>query len=237
MILHVGQAVVGATNAENLAEAMDSDHEAVPDPNAMVPEEEQPDLSDIFRYESWYSKNEMRVEVADRIYRTIMGDETVEVDDYYLHARGALNVIRGQRERTVGSYHRSVDNDDLLLIGERVTETVAGEANVQAHFSAEAIVGGAYVNTITGAYLRLAAWVDFLVWGGWLEADVIRAELAACMIRSHFAYVHVATIRATMASRLIDDFQLRDEKFATYNRVGTTYTYAGAPGSGQENEA
>ena len=237
MVVHVGQAVAAGEAASNVAEALTEDHEAEGDPDLELPDGERPDMDDIFRYESWFSKNEMRVEVAQQLFRTVMGDESVEVGDYYFRTRGNINVSRGERERSAGSYYRSVDNDDVLLVGNKLTERVEGVAHVQATLSAEAIVGGAYVNTITGAYLRLAGWVDFLAWGGWAEVDAARAELAATMIRSHMSYAHAAGCRLTMASRLVDDFQYREENFATWTVTGNTYTYAGAPGSGVTSEA
>ena len=88
----------------------------------------------------------------------------------------------------------------------------------QAVFAAEAIVGGAYTNTIAGPYLRLAGWVDFLAWGGWAEVDTIRAELSLLMIRSHVGYAHAAGVRLLMASRLVDDFQNRTENWSVIVR-------------------
>ena len=232
-----GSIGMAASATATAIEGIEDQIDAETDEETILSDDERERLTRIFRRESWVSHNDLRVDVADRIFRTVVGDETLEVDQYYLFTCGYLNTVRGERERTVGSYHRSVDNDDLFLLGERYDETVEGGVDVQAVFSAEAIVGGAYVNTITAGYLRLAAWVDFLVWGGWLEADAIRTELAAAIVRSHFAYAHIAPVRTTLASRLIDDYQARVEDFAVYNRIGTTYNYAGAPGGGIENEA
>ena len=57
-------------------------------------------------------------------------------------------------------------------------ETAHGRVTLTAEYSAEAIVGGggAYINTITHAYLRIAGWIDCMAWGGWVEADAIRCE-------------------------------------------------------------
>ena len=99
-----------------------------------------------------------------------------------------------------------------------------------ARISAESMVGAAYANTIAGAYLRFAAWVDMMAWGGWVEADMSRAELSLLMIRSHMGYAHAAGVRATVAARLVDDFQARTENFGTLSITGAVYQEAGSPG-------
>ena len=80
--------------------------------------------------------------------------------------------LRGERERIVGEYHRSTDNDEQVLAQERVSETVEGGYEIRAQLSAESMVGGAYTHTVAGPLLRIAAWCDIMAWGGWLESDV-----------------------------------------------------------------
>ena len=52
------------------------------------------------------------------------------------------------------------------------------------------------------------------------------------MIRSHIGYAHATGLRATMAARLIDDFQTRTENFGIFAESGATYTDASMPGGG-----
>ena len=126
---------------------------------------------------------------------------------------------------------------DETITATRIDETVHGGVHQKAKYSAEAIIGGAYVNTIAGPYLRAAGWVDFMAWGGWAEIDMVRAELSLLMIRSHIAYAHAAGLRATLASRLVDDFQTRTENFGMLLESGGVYMDTGGPGGGVTMEA
>ena len=199
--------------------------------------DESQDYSHLLRSEGLVSDADLRVDVADKYARNIVGNEEISLESSEFRTRGTMTFSRGARSRTVGKYTRTTDNDEILLIGDRVEETVAGGVHLKAKMSAEALIGGAYVNTIAGPYLRIAGWVDSLTWGGWAEVDVVRAELSALMIRSHVGYAHAAGIRLTMASRLIDDFQTRTENFGILGESGTTHQEAGAPGGGINNEA
>ena len=199
--------------------------------------DESQDYSHLLRSEGLVSDADLRADVADEYARNIVGDEEISLESSEFKTRGTMTFSRGARSRTVGKYTRTTDNDEILLIGDRVEETVAGGVHLKAKVSAEALIGGAYVNTIAGPYLRIAGWADFLVWGGWAEVDIVRAELSALMIRSHVGYAHAAGIRLTMAARLIDDFQTRTEYFGVLGQSGTTHQEAGAPGGGINNEA
>ena len=195
------------------------------------------DYSHLFRREGIVADVHLRVDVAHNFARFVAGDEEITVDVDESVSDASMDLSRGARTRVVGDYKRTVIRQDTVMVGERIEETVHGGVHQMAKFAAEGIVGGAYANTIAGPYLRTAGWVDFLAWGGWAEADVVRAELSLLMIRSYVGYAHAAGVRATAASRLIDDFQNRTETFGILNESGTSYTDAGAPGGGTTNEA
>ena len=187
------------------------------------------DYSHLFRSEGFVSDVDLRVDVAD--------NEDVEIDTDEVVVDAPITFTRGARTRHVDSYRRITGGEELVVAGQRIDETVHGSVHQKARFSAEAIIGGAYVNTIAGPYLRLAAWVDYLAWGGWAEIDAVRAELSVLMIRSHVGYAHAAVMRITLASRLIDDFQTRTENFGILSDTTTTHTDSGSPGGGITNEA
>lgn len=200
-------------------------------------DEETRDYSHLFRREALVSAVDLRVDVADRFSRLVAGDEDIELDVDELVADAPVTVSRGARSRRVGRYVRTTGHEEIVSVGKRYDETVHGGVHQKAKFAAEAIVGGAYANTIAGPYLRAAGWADYLVWGGWAEVDVVRAELSLLMLRSHFAYAHAMGTRSTMASRLVDDFQTRTETFGTLSECGLSYSDAGSPGGGVTNHA
>jgi len=195
------------------------------------------DYSHLFRSESLVSAVDLRVDVADRFSRLIGGDEEIDLDAEVLQADAPITVSRGARTRRVGEYERTTGREEVVTVGRRIDETVHGGVHQKALFAAEAMVGGAYANTIAGPYLRLAGWTDYLAWGGWAEVDVVRAELSAVMLRSHFTYAHAMLVRSTAASRLIDDFQARTETFGTLAETGIAYADTGSPGGGTTNLA
>ena len=150
----------------------------------------------IFRDEAIVAEADLRVDVARAISRLVVRDQETTVDEKKLRARGNLQTSRGSRDRVVlGNYERKVGGDEIVKPGAVVEEYVNGGADLKAQVESESIVGGVYVNTIAGVYLRMAAWVDYLVWGGWGEADVSRVEIAGLMIRSYMAYAHATGIR------------------------------------------
>ena len=195
------------------------------------------DYTHLFRSESLVSAVDLRVDVADSYSRLVAGDEDVDLDVDELVADAPITLSRGARTRRVGKYRRSTGHEEVVAVRQRIDETVHGGVHQKVRFAAEAMVGGAYANTIAGPYLRLAGWSDFLAWGGWAEVDLVRAELSLLMLRSHFAYAHAMVIRSTLASRLIDDFQARTETFATLSESGVLYSDAGSPGGGVTNSA
>ena len=198
---------------------------------------ESQDYSHLFRSEGLVSDVDLRVDVAKSYSRHVVGNEEISLKSSVQGANSNMTFMRGSRDRTAGSFEHITGDEVIMNVGDAVRETVNGGVHLMAAMAAEALIGGAYVNTIAGPYLRLAAWTDFLVWGGWAEADMIRCELSALMIRSHVGYAHAAGVRVTLAARLVDDFQVRTENFATFYESGMTYQDAGAPGGGIHNEA
>ena len=195
------------------------------------------DYSHLFRSEGLVLDVDLRVDVAENFSRYVGGNEDIELDSDTILAGESVTITRGARTRHVGEYKRYTYWEEMLAIGERYTETVHGGVHQKALFAAEAIVGGAYTNTIAGPYLRLAGWVDFLAWGGWAEVDLIRSELSLLMIRSHVGYAHAAGVRMVGASRLVDDFWNRTENFTLFSDKTGAYNDTGAPGGGITNEA
>ena len=193
-------------------------------------------FSRYFRMETLVTETDLRVDVANSLYRSVLGNETVDTVTHDTHLRGDFAQIAGERDRAAGSYERSTDNAETFVIDGSCTETVNGRMTVKAALAAESMVGGTYTNSITGAYLRLAAWCDQMAWGGWMEADLVRAEIAGVMIRSHVVLTHAALVRATFASRVVDDLANRVEKFDLMVPCHTTYLSAGVPGGGVTNE-
>ena len=208
----------------------------MPDDGATRTDDEEQDYGHLFRNEGIVSDFDLRVHVADNYTGYIAGDEDIEVDVAATITGDAMRVVRGARTREVDEYERATVREETI-VANRIEETVHGGVHQKARFAAEGIVGGAYVNTIAGPYLRLAGWTDFLAWGGWAEVDLIRCELSLLMIRSHVGYAHAAGVRVVRASRLIDDFQTRSENFGVLSESGATYTDTGAPGGGVTNEA
>lgn len=196
-----------------------------------------PDISHLFRREGAVSVADLRVDVAGNISRTVADDETISLETKTLHARGDFSIARASRAREVqGDYERHVEEAETLMIGAAVEERVDGGVDYNAQVDADHIVGGAYVNTIAGPYLRIAAWADFLCWGGWLEADVARIEVAGVMIRSYMTLAHAAGARILAANKLVDDFLTRTETFALYSETTAQMLCLSSPGGGMDME-
>ena len=190
-------------------------------------------LDSLLRAEGLVSNAALRADVAGTLSRLIGDDESVALNSRTVHARGDYEIARGRRLRRVdGTYERSVEKADLYMIGNVIEERVDGAVDVRASLESEIIMGGAYVNTIAGAYLRVTAWADFLAWGGWVEADLARVEIAGMMARSHKAYGHVAGARLILASSIVDDFTTRTESFGALNDNALTRFDLGSPGGG-----
>lgn len=194
-------------------------------------------MSRIFRSETFVTHADRRVDTASRLDRLALGNETIEVDSVATHVRGHLSQRYAERDREAGSYKRTTDNEEAFQVSTRFREAARGGYRIRAKFSAEAMIGGAYTQTVTSGYLRMAAWIDFMAWIGWLEVDAIRLELAACMVRSHIGYAHLAGVRMCIASRIVDDYTNRTEQHLILNESGVTFKSVGAPGGGTVNEA
>ena len=195
------------------------------------------DYSHILRSEGMVSDVDLGIDVAKNYSKYVVGDEDVAVKSTVQDAKSHMTFMRGSRARTAGSLNQTTDREIMMNIVDSVREEVNGPVHLTAALSAEAMIGGAYVHTIKGPYLRLAAWVDFMVWGGWAEVDAIRTELSIMMIRSHVGYAHAALLRATVTSLLVDDFQTRTENFGIFGSNGATHLETGTPGSGVDNSA
>ena len=191
------------------------------------------EVARLFRREALVSDAGLRIDAAERVERGVAGDDDVELERVQVHVRGDASEYRGARERHVaGRYERSTGGSDLFLVGDRIEERLEGGVDYHASLESEAIVGGAYAGVIAGPCLRLSGWVDFLAWGGWAEADAARVEIAGVMVRSHFAYCHLAGARVVRASTLVDDFTTRIENFAAGSETYGTAIHIGSPGSG-----
>ena len=191
----------------------------------------------IFRNESFVTDLDRRYDTASRYERIVLGDDRMQLDELRTHIRGKITQQYGERSRSVRRFKRTTDNQETFLVGNRYEETAHGPVTLTAEYSAEAIVGGAYINTITHAYLRIAGWIDCMAWGGWVEADAIRCEIALLMIHSHIGYAHATLARLTLASRMVDDYVNKNEFFGVLDDSGVNKVSIGGPGSGIENEA
>ena len=191
----------------------------------------------LLRNESFVTDLDQRYDTASSYERVVLGEDRMELGELKTRIRGKVTQQYGERCRTVRRFNRVTDNQETVLVGNSLTETVHGQAKVTVEYSAESIVGGAYVNTISPAYLRIAGWIDCMAWGGWIEADATRWEFAPVMIRTHVGYAHTAIVRSIVASRMVDDYVNRSEYYGVLNNTGVQAISNGGPGSGIENEA
>ena len=197
-----------------------------------TPESPQSDIQRIFRREVMISDADLRVEVANEISRTISGDEVINLDEKNIDVGGDATISRTGRDRTVtGEYKKRVTGQEMLSIGTSVQEEVRGLVKINARQEAEAIIGGAYTGTHIGALLRITGLSDFLCWGGYLEADVIRIEIAAMQIRAYVTYAHAVGAKVSVHSRYIDDEAVRVPNVGVDNDNTTTVQTVGVPGS------
>ena len=194
-------------------------------------------MDKLFRREGIVSDADLRIDLAKSVSRIILDDETVDIDTKSTHVRGSLAVSRGELDQqVVGNYLSTMHSDTRMVTG-TVKETVNGGIDVRAQLESETLMAGAYVNTLTGPYLRLCAWADFLAWGGWVEADLIRCEIAGAMIRAYWIYVHAVGARLLRAMILIDDFEKRIETFGVLVDMDLVEMNAVSPGGGDVLEA
>lgn len=194
------------------------------------------DLSKQFRNEVLVSEGDLRLESAREVVRSVAGDEEVLLQEKSLHARGDFSYVRGSRSVEVfGDYNRDTHEAELYpLTLASVRETVRGNVEYTAELEGESIMGGAYSGMVLGPYLRMAAWADFMAWGGWIEVDISRVEIAGVMIRAMALYNHAVGIRIVNTTNLVDDWQVRNETFSTLVDRMTSVTHVGGPGAGTE---
>lgn len=192
----------------------------------------------LFRNEGLVSKADLRVDVAKTIARIVVEDATVDLDEASLHARGNLRLSRASRVREVtGNYVSRVEHSHTNMIGMAVEERVEGGVDYRMQRDHDFILGGAYFNTIAGPFVRLCAWADFLAWGGWLEVDTIRIDIAGLMIHSYMFLAYATLARVTVTPTLVDDFTMRMENFGMFIENYSGVTHLGGPGSGGTMEA
>ena len=195
------------------------------------------DMNKLFRREGIVSDADLRVDLAKTVSRIILDDESVDLDTKSTHVRGSLAIARGELDtQVVGNYSSTVNSDMRMLTG-KVKETVNGGIDLLAQLESETMMAGAYVNTLTGPYLRLCAWADYLSWGGWVEADLVRCEIAGAMIRAYWIYAHVVGARLLRAMILVDDFEKRIETFGVLVDMDLVDMKISSPGSGDTLEA
>ena len=202
-------------------------------------EEEEIDPRRLFRSEGVISDVDLRVDVAKDASRVVINDEAISLDEKSIHARGNYTITRGSRERRVhGDYERHVEYTDMYTVQHlgSIDERVEGGVSQHMKQGVDVILGGVYVNTIAGPWLRVCAWADFLAWGGWAEVDVCRVEISNASIRSHMFYAHACGARITAAAQLTDDFVARIENFGVFTDSTTAYSAIGSPGSGMTLE-
>ena len=188
------------------------------------------------RTESFVTDLDRRYDTASRYERVVLGDERITLDEMRTHIRGKVTQQFGERSRTARRFRRNTDNDETFLVGNRYEETAHGRVTLTARYSAEAIVGGAFINTITHGYLRIAGWIDFMAWGGWVEADAIRCEIALLMVHSHIGYAHATVARLSLASRIVDDYINKTLVYGVLDESGVNKIELGGPGSGITND-
>ena len=191
------------------------------------------EVARIFRREALASDADLRIDLAERVDRSVAGDEFAELEHVRVHVRGDSNEVHAERDRHVaGKYERSVDKNDTFAVGEHYEERYEGGVDLRARTESQVIVGGAYSGVVAAPCLRISGWVDYLGWGGWSEADAARVEIAGVMARSLLAHCHFSGARVVRATSLIDDFATRIENFSAGAETYGTAIHIGAPGSG-----
>lgn len=192
----------------------------------------------LFRGEVVVLEADVRAEIANQIDRTTMGTEEVFLDRSTLvQTTGDSSFVRGSRYRRAGSCTREVGEVDAAMLGSRYEERVEGGVDVRMQVESEAIMAGAYYNQVLGAYTRVAAWADFMAWGGWMEADANRTEISGLAIRSYCLLTHNTGVRAVRATSFCDDFTVRTENFTTCSDNTGSENNVSMPGAGDIMES
>ena len=192
----------------------------------------------ILREEAIVTDGDLRLEVAKVFERAVTGDDEVLLGKRYSYFRGPLHIKRKNRTMQVhGSYHQDTGRAEVFSFKDTLKETVEGGVFQQASVEAEHIIGGTYTGMWLGPMVRIAAWADYLAWGGWADTDASRIEIVALSIRAYMGYAHLAAMRVIKATMFVDDWQMRTENFGTFIDNQLDAVKLGGPGSGMENHA
>jgi len=193
--------------------------------------------SNLFRAETAVTNLDLRVDVADRMVR-MSESEDIEVDRYNILDFGNLTCIRAGREIVVdGDYDRDIYMSEMRTMDNgHIKEEVRGPATEHFQVESEAIMAGGYTSLNMGACVRTLGMSDHLCWGGWVEADGARTDIAKVAFRVYFGLQYVAGTRVVRGRTYIDDFKLRNERFGTLSDQQANVTHTGSPGSGTTME-
>lgn len=191
----------------------------------------------IFRAETMVTDVDLRLDVAARMLR-VADSEDIEVDERDVRVFGNMANIRGGREIVVdGDYARKVVQSNMTMLNKGyVKEEVRGATREQFSVESEAIMAGGFVAFNAGPCQRMLAMSDQLCWGGWVEVDGTRVDIAKFAFRTFIAYNHNVGIRMTRGHNYIDDYSIRRERFGTLRDEQKRSVHSGMPGSDLKQE-
>lgn len=193
-----------------------------------------------FRSEALVSDGDLRLEVAKAVVHQVGRNEQVLLrNDKRSVFLDSLLISRGSSTHTVhGDYRRISEESDIIMLdkGGSYSEVVAGGVDQHASVEGESMIGGVYTYSQVGPFTRMAAFCDFLAWGGWAEVDATRVELAVTAIRSYMGYVHGVGMRNLACGMLFDDWINRTENFGTFVDNQAEATILGGVGAVVQNE-
>lgn len=198
----------------------------------------QDGFESVFRAETAITSIDLRLDVGEKIVRSGESESVVLDGERSTHVYGDLSCMRGKRTtRVAGNYDRHTGRTEMIVLsGGQVSEEVRGNVDIRASFEYETIMGGSYLSTNVGPFMRLLAVSDLLAWGGWVDADMSRVEVAKFCMKCYFAYAHRTLSREVLSYHYLDDFMVRTETFGTLQDNTTLYVDAGEPGSGVTSE-
>lgn len=200
-----------------------------------VDDDKEEGLGDhLVRNEGLITDLDLRVDAAEEVRRTINGDAHVSLHEKKLNYRGDLVYLAGERDRqVVGRYERYSRHSEIFSLSSRYQEKIYGPINYHIKVSADVLMAGAYSCVNLGAFLRICAWADGMVWGGWLDADLTRIELFGVALRSEMLYAHVAGFRGIASGGYVDDWLNRFELYGIELDSHVTRVDLHSPGSGE----
>ncbi|MXY53135.1 MAG: hypothetical protein F4Y86_11520 [Gammaproteobacteria bacterium] len=191
--------------------------------------------NNLFRGETAVTNFDLRLDVAANILRRSMSED-IEVDHQTVNVYGDASYARGGRNIVVeGNHSRRVGNSELTALATHghIEETVYGPTAMEHYeVEAEAIMAGGYTSFNAMNCMRLLGLADQLCWGGWVEVDGVRTDIALISFRTHLNRCHMVGSRNFRGSMYIDDYILRREMFGTVADNQTNVVEAGGPGSG-----